>query len=175
MRYVLVLILLSACAQPQKGETGASGAPGMPGIPGLPGLPGQGCDVTTLAPSHDTPTGGALISCGVNSVIVVNGASGANGAASYVIIGSIDPCGPSGGQDEIFLLMASGALVALYVDNSSALTARLSYIRDGVGYTTTDNSGCQFNLTTDINGLRTIQYTTAVASGTPTSQSWQTY
>lgn len=167
--------LMMGCAQPQKGDAGASGAPGNPGTPGLPGTPGQDCNVTTLVPSHDTPTGGALITCGVNSVVVVNGASGANGAASYVIIGSIDPCGPSGGQDEIFLLMASGNVVALYTDSSSALTARLSYIRDGVGYTTTDNSGCQFNLTTDVNGLRTIQYTTPVAVGTNTSQSWQTY
>lgn len=169
-----VSVLAMGCAQPQKGDAGSQGIPGSPGLPGAPGTPGQDCNVVTLLPSHDNPTGGAQITCGSNSVIVVNGAAGA-AAAAFTIIGSIDPCGASGGQDEIFLLMASGALVALYVDNSSALTARLSYIRDGVGYTTTDNSGCQFNLTTDVAGLRTIQYTSAVTPGSPLSQSWQTY
>lgn len=170
-----VSVLAMGCAQPQKGDAGSQGIPGSPGLPGAPGTPGQDCNVTTLLPSHDNPTGGAQITCGSNSVIVVNGASGAAGATSFVIVGSIDPCGPSGGQDEIFLLMASGAVVALYTDGSSALTARLSYIRDGVGYTTTDTSGCQFNLSTDGTGLRTIQYTSAVAPGSPLTQSWQTY
>lgn len=148
----------------------ADGTNGAPGLQGPVGLPGTSCSVTTLLPSHDNPTGGAQITCGSQSAIVINGASGSSSAA-YVIVGSIDPCGPSGGQDEIFLRMASGALVALFVDNGSALTARLSYIKDGVGYQTTDSQHCNFNLSTNVNGLRTILYTSPVSG----SNSWQTY
>lgn len=148
------------------------GADGAPGLQGPVGLPGTSCTVTTLLPSHDNPTGGAQITCGSQSAVVINGAAGGSGAA-YVIVGSIDPCGASSptSQDEIFLRMASGALVSLFTENSSALTARLSYIKDGSNYQTTDSQHCLFSLATDINGVRTITYTSPVTG----SESWQTY
>lgn len=156
-----------------KGDTGSQGPQGTAGTNGTNGTngqDGQSCHVIQLLPSHDNPTGGAKITCGTDSVIVVNGAAGAD-AAAYTIVGTVDPCGPSGGQDEVFLRMASGNLVALFVDNGSALTARLSYIRDGVGYKTTDSQACTFSLATNASGVRTITY----GFGTPLSESWQTY
>src|SRR6266850_1170174 len=101
--HILSMLILCNCA----GHTGGQG-----GV-GLTGPSGTSCTVTTLLPSHDNPTGGALLSCGSQSVVVVNGA--ANGtSAAYTVVGSIDPCGASNsGQDEIFLRMASGALIAL--------------------------------------------------------------
>lgn len=152
------------------GVDGVKGDTGSQGAPGIDGQDGQNCNVVELLPSHDNPTGGARITCGTDSVIVVNGAAGAD-ASAYTIVGTVDPCGPSGGHDEIFLRMANGHLVALFVENGSALTARLSYIRDGVGYRTTDNQQCTFSLSTDVSGLRTITY----GFGTPPSESWQTY
>lgn len=158
------------------GLDGVDGNDGSPGLDGLPGIPGTSCTVTTLLPTHDNPTGGAQITCGSATAIVVNGAAG-GAAAAYTVVASVDPCGPSGGQDEVFLRMASGALVALFVDNSSALTARLSYINDGVNYHTTDSQNCTFSLSTTAPvtvgavGLRNITSTSPIAL----VESWDTY
>lgn len=141
------------------------------GINGSNGTNGTSCSVVELAQSHDNPTGGAAITCGLSTVIVINGASGEDGAAAYAVVGSVDACGPSGGYDEIFLRLASGALVALFTASSDATTARLTYLMDDVSYTTTDSQHCHFNIHTDIAGLRTISTT----SPTITSESWQTY
>lgn len=149
-------------------------ANGSTGSTGPQGPQGNSCSVTTLSPSHDNPTGGAKIDCGSTSAIVINGAAGGAGAA-YTIVGSIDPCGPSGGFDEVFLRMASGQLVALFTDSSSALTSRLAFIRDGVNLQTTDGQHCSFNLTTNSSGVRVINYTSSVVAGTPTFEQWQTY
>lgn len=149
---------------------GINGNDGAPGLQGPIGIQGTSCTVTTLLPSHDNPTGGAQITCAEQSAIVINGATSGSSSA-FVIVSSIDPCGASGGHDEVFLRMASGALVALFVDNGSALTARLAFLHDGIGYQSTDSQHCNFSLTTDENGLRTINYTSPVVG----SESWQTY
>lgn len=174
-RILICFLFLIGCANNPDAIVPIKGDTGLPGARGPAGNDGVSCTVITLLPSHDNPTGGAQITCGSNSVIVINGASGTNGSASYVIVGSVDPCGPYGAFDEIFLRMASGQLVALYVQSSDALTARLSYIADGVNLHTTDTQTCYFNLTTDVSGVRTIQYTSAVVSGSPLSESWQVY
>lgn len=146
------------------------GTDGLNGTNGTNGIPGTGCTVITILPSVGNPTGGAQVTCGLTSAIIINGASSAS-AAAYNVVETIDPCGASGGQDEVFLRTASGALIALFVDSSSALTARLSYLKDGINYQTTDSQSCQFNVTTNGSGLRTITWT----SPTGGSKSWQTY
>ena len=159
MKYIILILMFTSCAYQ-----------GQQGTQGDKGNPGSNCTVLTLLPSHDNPTGGASITCGDTNVVVINGASSGQ-SASYNVVETIDPCGSSGNQDEVFLRTASGALIALFTDSSSALTARLSYINDGVGYQTTDSQHCTFSVSTDPNGLRTISWTSPVSG----SKSWQTY
>lgn len=149
---------------------GTNGQDGLNGQNGSIGLPGTSCTIITILPSVGNPTGGAQVTCGITSAIIINGASSAS-AAAYNVVETIDPCGASGGQDEVFLRTASGALIALFVDNGSALTARLSYIKDGIGYQTTDSQSCQFSVATNGSGLRTITWTSPVSG----SKNWQTY
>lgn len=152
------------------GNDGSNGTNGNDGANGAPGIPGTGCTVTVILPSVGNPTGGAQVTCGLTSAIIINGASSAQ-AAAYNVVETIDPCLASGGQDEVFLRTASGKLIALFVDNASALTARLSYINDGVNYQTTDSQHCLFSVATDGLGVRTITWTSPVSG----SKQWQTY
>lgn len=154
---IIVLFLMSACSKPQDGLNGTAGSNG------------NGCTLTTVSPSSDAPNGGALVSCGGISVLIFNGAPGVS-AAAYTIVATVDPCGPSGGHDEVFLRMASGALVALFSDNASGDNSRLSYTNDGVNYVTTDGQYCMFNVATT-SGTRTITWTSPVSG----SESWPIY
>lgn len=137
------------------GATGALGATGNTGVAGNSGADGVGCSVTSV-PVGDTllTYGGAVVLCGASSVLISNGAPGAAGAdappSSYSITSVTDPCGDSPGiDDEVFLRLANGQLVWLEVDNSSALTARLSLARPG-NWMVTDGSGCQFTINSDL-------------------------
>lgn len=143
---------------------------GAKGERGANGLDGESCVVTTILPNVDSPTGGASIQC-PNSVpvIIFNGSAGAD-AAAYAIAETIDPCGPSGGYDEVLLRLASGKVVALFTDSSDATHARLSYLIDNVNYRTTDSNLCSFNLTTSSN-TRTLTTTSPVIS----TYSWTVY
>lgn len=147
-------------AKGDKGESGIDGnrgSDGPSGNNGADGRSGTNCNVTTLAPSDGVPFGGSLITCEDSSSIVFNGST-----SLQTVVGEIDPCGPSGGHDEVFLRLGNGDLIALFVDNGSALTARLSFLKDGVNYQTTDSQHCNFILTTTGN-QRSIISTSPVA------------
>lgn len=71
-KFIGLLILLGACSGP-KGDVGQTG------VTGSQGLPGVGCSTQSVAVSELVPTGGALITCGVTSTLLVNGAKGDKG------------------------------------------------------------------------------------------------
>ncbi len=141
-------------AQGEKGDTGASGPtgadgsqgpqgdPGMVGNTGATGPAGEGCTI-------EQQTVGALITCGDNAVLITNGIDGINGqdaapaTNTYLITEIIDPCGNTGGPDEILLKLADGTYVAWYFN------VGLSVLAPG-NYQTTDSSHCPFTI--DING-----------------------
>lgn len=54
MKYLLVLLLVSACGQGPTGNTGSQGPIGQPG---------SSCAVEPLQPNADAPCGGAIIEC----------------------------------------------------------------------------------------------------------------
>lgn len=49
------------------------------GPQGVPGAPGASCSVQTIQPNIPTPNGGALITCGTTSSLVLNGTPGTAG------------------------------------------------------------------------------------------------
>jgi len=110
---------------------------------------GIGCTVIPLEASPSLPAGGAKITCVQGEVIISNGKD-----APRQVIEYLDPCGPSGGHDEILLRLSDGTVAALFVKNSSALTARLSILKDST-YITTDDQHCVFTLSTN-DGIRTL-------------------
>lgn len=118
----------------------------------LNGENGLGCSLV------DVPTG-VLVTCGSTTAMIYDGEDAPPAAVSIVSI--YDPCGKglphaaTYGQDEVFLAFANGVILASFSDNAAGLNTRFSVLRDGVGYMTTDGSGCQFNVSTTGN-TRTI-------------------
>lgn len=147
---------LSACGQEVFKSELIQGPKGEQGEQGERGSDGASCQVTSVPVDVLTPNGGALITCGSTSVLLVNGTPGADGQdgqdgadapqTPYSITEVINPCGPSGGQDEVLLKFANGTIVASFSDNGSALTTRLSILKAGSNYKTTDNDNCYFSV-----------------------------
>ena len=150
------------------------GADGKNGIDGANGEDGQSCSVVSVDPDDVAPNGGALITCGESTVLLINGAPGQNGqdgqdgsngedgndgsdgqdgvdgedapSTALVISALIDPCGNDPvKQDEIILKLSDGSLIASFSSNGSALNTRLVSLSAG-NYTTTDGTGCQFSV-----------------------------
>jgi hypothetical protein len=135
------------------------GATGAQGSTGPQGPAGTSCSVQSVAPDPSVaPNGGALITCGATSTLLLNGAPGAPGPqgdagvpappTAYSVVAVIDPCGPSGGFDEVFLRLANGTVVASFSDNAAGQNTRLSILVDG-SFVTSDGTNCAFTVTTD--------------------------
>jgi hypothetical protein len=138
---------------------GATGAPGAQGDAGPEGPAGASCTVVAVDPDPTVaPYGGAEITCGDTSTLLLNGAPGAPGPqgqpgipappTAYSVVNVIDPCGPSGGADEIFLQLANGTVVASFSDNAAGQNTRLSILNDGT-YETSDGTNCIFTVSTN--------------------------
>jgi hypothetical protein len=132
---------------------------GATGATGAQGDAGTSCSVEAVDPDPTVaPNGGALITCGSTSTLVLNGAPGPAGPqgdagapappTAYSVVNVIDPCGPSGGADEVFLLLANGTLVASFSDDADGLNTRLSILTDGT-WETSDGTNCVFTVSTD--------------------------
>lgn len=143
------------------GSTGATGTQGPQGAPGADGQPGASCTVESVAadPSGPAPNGGALITCGPTSTLVLNGAPGAPGPqgepgtpappTAYSVVAVLDPCGDDPNvYDEVFLRLANGVVLASFSDNASGDNTRLSVLIDG-SFVTSDGSSCAFTMSTD--------------------------
>jgi hypothetical protein len=141
------------------GAPGPAGDAGPQGDAGPEGPPGTSCSVESVAADPTVaPNGGALITCGDTSTLLLNGAPGPTGPqgqpgtpappTAYSVVDVIDPCGPSGGFDEVFLRLANGTVVASFSDNSAGQNTRLSILVDGT-FETSDGTNCVFTVSTD--------------------------
>jgi hypothetical protein len=86
---------------------------------------------------------------GQNGVDGQDGQDGADGVDGQdaelpgtAIIDTIDPCGPSGGFDEILLVLADGRIIAYFAGNEGFLTA----LNCNQNYRTTDAQRCRFTI-----------------------------
>lgn len=124
-------------SQGPQGDTGPRGEKGEPGI---------GCSIAAAS-------NGAIITCGTNSVLILNGLDGADGEdgedappTAYTITELIDPCGDESGFDEILLRLASGILIAHYSHGNKQFLVSI-----GPGnYVTTDGHSCSFSVSNDL-------------------------
>lgn len=133
-----------------QGPRGEQGDPGkdsnVAGPVGPTGASGSSCTVVQAV-------NGALITCGTDSVLVLNGTDGQQGRAgeaapptAYTVVGIVDPCGDASGIfDEVFLRLENGTLVASFSDNASGSNTRFSILVPG-SYITTDGSHCYFTI-----------------------------
>ena len=150
-----------------------NGLNGTNGTNGTNGANGTSCSVSNA-------NGGALITCGNTSQMIYDGQNGAVGpvgpqgpqgqpgqnalANAIGIEGYIYPCGINFSNDEIFLRLTDGKILALY--DGGANQDRLVLLAAG-NYITTDvnnqNDACHFNVSSDARPKVTS------ASGWPTS------
>lgn len=111
---------------------------GGPGEPGKDGKDGSSCSVEALS-------NGSLISCtdGTSS-FVSNGADGQDAPPTeFTVVEVINPCGSSGGFDEVLLQLADGSFLAYFAGSGGFLTV----LNCGQSYVTTDAEACNFTIT----------------------------
>jgi hypothetical protein len=133
---------------------GQPGRDGVDGRDGSDGAAGAGCEVSEILPSLLAPAGGALISCGPNTVIVYNGVNGEDGEDATLpptsIVEVIDPCGDAPGIfDEVLLKLENDQILASFSQNQSGLNTRFSLLTPGT-YGTTDGTSCVFTVNSDM-------------------------
>lgn len=135
------------------GQNGAQGVAGTNGRDGRDGLNGTSCSVNKVGNA-------STITCGNSSAVVLDGsngrdgqdgAAGANGqnASGIYITEIINPCGVEFANDEVFLRLSTGLILALY--DGGPNQDRLALIAPG-NYITTDanqNASCSFTVTSD--------------------------
>lgn len=141
------------------GRNGTDGADGQDGTNGTNGLNGSSCTVNKVGNA-------ATITCGNSSAVVVDGTNGVKGdkgdtgitgatgpagtnASGIYITEVINPCGAEFANDEVFLRLSTGRILALY--DGGANEDRLTLIAPG-NYITTDrvqNRACSFTITSD--------------------------
>lgn len=139
-----------------KGDKGNTGSAGAPGANGTNGTNGVGCTIASVSPGLVAPYGGAIVTCSNGSVLLVNGAPGANGAAApvspYQIDLVIDPCGDKPGiTDEVLIKLHNGTLLASVSDNVNGYNTRLSSLAPNTSWITTDGSFCYVNVDANLN------------------------
>ena len=107
------------------------------GPAGADGADGQSCSIADV-------DNGAIITCGEEHVVIVDGADGADAPpTAYSVTELIDPCGDSPGKyDEVLLRLANGTLLAHYADGAKQF---LAVIGPGT-YVTTDYQSCVFTV-----------------------------
>lgn len=133
MKILVVVLLLAGCS----GSKFDSG-------------PKPFCDVL-----KGTVPGEQIIRC-KNSpdIIVKDGKDGEDGETPLLpdfgqdglIIGYYDPCGDQSNHDEILLLTSDGEYIGYFTSSSDAKDARLTTLKEGPTYTTTDGTNCKFKL-----------------------------
>lgn len=141
---------------------GIKGSNGTNGTNGSNGLNGASCTVNKVGAA-------ATITCGNSSAVITDGAKGDKGdkgntgntgatgatgpagtnASGIYISEVINPCGEEFANDEVFLRLSTGRILALY--DGGANQDRLALIAPG-NYITTDavqNKSCSFTVTND--------------------------
>lgn len=147
------------------GQNGAVGATGSTGSQGQQGVAGQ---------TGATGATGSTGNNGTNGTNGVNGTNGTNGTNAvlpqYMPVIAITPCGAnSSSYKEVLLGLQGGSILSEFTGNASnAATVRNTLVPDG-SYYDTDDSECNFSVSTTSNGNRTVSWngTAANQSGTP--------
>jgi len=131
---IAILIATSACDNSRMTQR-------VP-VPGPVGPPGESCTVAPVV-------GGAIITCGATSTVILNGVDGQDGQngqdappTAYSVIEVIDPCGTAPGFNEVLLRLANGQILAHY---ASGALQFLALIGPG-NYMTTDGKACNFTI-----------------------------
>lgn len=134
-----VLLAMTSCADRKLEAT----------VTAVNGTNGISCNVRSV-------DGGALIGCsdgsqsfvanGSNGVNGINGINGTNG--TNAVLAPIYPCGSEFANDEIFLRLADGTILAVY--DGGNLLSRLVLLAPG-NYITTDRTGVQCQVRVDSN------------------------
>lgn len=135
------------------GRDGVDGEDGSDGQDGRDGLNGTSCTVNKVGTV-------STITCGTASVNVLDGAKGDKGdrgetgpqgpmPSGIYITEIINPCGVEFNNEEVFLRLSTGRILALY--DGGPHEDRLALIAPG-NYITTDrnqNRACAFTITSD--------------------------
>lgn len=69
----------------------------------------------------------------------------------------VDPCGNGPGFDEVFMRTSSGKLIASFSDNAAGLNTRFAELIPG-NYATTDGTGCNFVVNSDMTVVPSVEY-----------------
>ena len=104
----------------------------------------------------------------ISSQSVCNGSNGANGqngqngnhapVSPLTPVELIFPCGNTAAYKEVLLRLQNGQVLASFSDNAAGSMTRLTILPDG-DYMNTDNTGCNFNLSTSSDGhIRSISW-----------------
>lgn len=145
MKYFLFIFLfLTGC-----GSAGPSGQQGMNGANGANGEDGSSCHVTEVFANAQAPNGGALLICGPDSALLLNGIPGKDGTDGTVI-NSVQLC-PSNfvpTYPDIFPEIAfkiENKLYAVYSANGGFLVELVpgTYSSNGI------NASCTFTVSAD--------------------------
>jgi hypothetical protein len=135
---ILFVAIFSACGQQEIAfVTGPKGEQGVQGERGAQGDQGEGCTVATAV-------NGALVTCGANSVLILNGEDGSDAPPTPLTITKIiDPCGKQGsGFNEVLLKLANDNIMAHFSSGANQFFALLT----PGNYVTTDGTNCNFNV-----------------------------
>ncbi len=106
-----------------------------------------------------------LSACGQDGTNGTNGATGATGMQGpagidpNAIVAVFSPCPTNtSAYREVLLILNTGQIVSSFSDDFAGDSTRFTLLPDG-SYIDTDNSGCNFTVSTDsINHLRIISY-----------------
>lgn len=74
------------------------------------------------------------------------GEAGLSADLTYAIVSVFDPCGPSGGYDEVILKLGNGKYISSFSENANGKNTRFVMLSSGGSYVTTDGTNCAFTL-----------------------------
>ena len=167
-----------------QGPQGPTGPQGLAGSNGSNGSNGHSAAFSeTVADVTACPTGGTVINMGIdangNSVlevseitqvaIVCNGLNGIDAhSAQFIPVMPITPCGSNSSPDgfkEVLLALSGGGILSEFTGNTSdAGSVRNTLIPDG-SYYDTDAGQCNFSVSTDSNGNRSVNWNGSTHNG----------
>lgn len=162
----------------------ANGSAFLPnGAQGIAGQAGANALVNIVNSAPSCPTGGITLVSGTDSnydgiitsadtniqtATICNGLTGATGASGvtpeFSFVSTILACPTiTTSYREALLCLQNGKILASFSENGSALTTRLSFIPAG-SYMNTDSSGCNFTVTTLVDGSSKVSWTGGFAT-----------
>lgn len=178
---IMVLFLILAACNEKVGPQGLPGTPGPSGATGNAGANGHNAAVRLVPNDTNCPNGGSLLLAGTDlndsgyldqsevtsSADICNGEDGADAPQpSFTPVIVITPCGPnSSSYKEALLGLSGGGIYSEIITNlSNNATIRNTMLPDG-GYYDTDDSQCNFSVSSDSTGNRTVSWNGSTHNG----------